>query len=62
MGALYENQHTFFIIFHSTLPRIRDVSDKIEKFKTHILHPTTCFEKSAVYKIMWKNFVQPGRL
>jgi hypothetical protein len=34
----------------------------VEKIKTHILFPITFFsENRAVYEIMWKNIVQPGR-
>jgi len=34
----------------------------VEEIKTHILHSVTSFiENHAVYEIMWKNIVQPGR-
>jgi len=34
----------------------------IEKIKTHILFSITFFkENRAVYEIMWKYFVEPGR-
>jgi hypothetical protein len=34
-----------------------------EKIKTHILRPVAFFfENHAVYEIMWKNIVDPGRL
>jgi hypothetical protein len=32
-----------------------------EKIKTHILRLITFSEKRAVYEIMWKNIVKPGR-
>jgi len=35
----------------------------VEKIKTHILCAITFFlENRAVYKIMWKNMVEPDRL
>jgi hypothetical protein len=42
---------------------MRNVSEKvIEKIKTHILFSIkSFFENGAVYGIMWKNMVQPGR-
>ena len=42
---------------------MRNVSDRIvEKIKTHFLRLVTFFfRKSYIYKVMWKNIVQPGR-
>jgi hypothetical protein len=34
----------------------------IEKLKTHILCPAAFSENRAVYEIMWKKFVERGRL
>jgi len=50
------------IISRSLLLRMRNITDKIiEKIKAHILCPITAFENRAVYDIMWKNMVEPGR-
>jgi len=41
---------------------MRIVSDKICRKKSkHILYSVTIFENYAVYEIMWKNIVEPGR-
>ena len=62
-GSLHEDLCTFLIISHWLLFRIRNVSDKLLKIiKTHILYSITFFPPSefrAIYKIMWKNIVQP---
>jgi hypothetical protein len=64
-GTLKEDQYnlTFFIISHSVLLRMRNVSEKVaEKIKTHVLCPVTFFfENLAIYEIMWKHFVMPDR-
>ena len=51
------------IVFRSVRLRMRNVSVKfVEKIKTHILCAITFFfENRAVYEIMWKNVVKPGR-
>ena len=33
----------------------------VEKIKTHILCSVTIFENLAVYEIIWKNTVEPGK-
>jgi len=33
----------------------------VEKVKTHVLSSITFFFNCAVYEIMWKNIVEPGR-
>jgi hypothetical protein len=33
----------------------------VEKIKTHILCPVKFSENRAVYEIVWKNTVEPGR-
>jgi hypothetical protein len=49
MGILHEEQCIFFIISHSVLLRMRNVSEKTaEKAKTHILCSTTSSENCAV--------------
>ena len=51
------------IIFNSALFRMRNISDKIvEKIKTHSLCSITLYsEIRIIYKIMWKNTVDPDR-
>jgi hypothetical protein len=34
----------------------------VEKIKTHVLYSITFFENGVIYKIMWQNIVEPGRL
>jgi hypothetical protein len=63
-GLHHTNQHTFFIISRSIfLVWEMFQTNVIQKIKTHILCSTTFFffENLAVYEIMWKNIVQPGR-
>ena len=36
-------------------------TEVVEEMKTHFLFPITLFENRTVYKIMWKNFVEPVR-
>jgi hypothetical protein len=62
-GTLHEDQYTFIFISHSILLRMANVSDEIvEKIKTHILCPITFFpENRAIFEIIWKYIVQPGR-
>ena len=33
----------------------------VEKIETHILCSVTFSENRAVYELMWKNIVEPGR-
>ena len=49
-GILNEDQYTFFIIFRSSIRRIKNVSDKIiEKIETHILWSVTIFLKIVAF-------------
>jgi hypothetical protein len=50
-------------VSRSFLLRIRPVSDKSsrENQNTDSNFNIFLFEKSAVYEILWKNFVEPGR-
>jgi len=42
--------------------RLRNISDKRHKEKTHILCSIKFFQKSrALYEIAWKNMEQPAR-
>ena len=51
-----------FIISRSILLVMRNVSNKfVEKIKTHFIF-NNFFPNVAVYEIMWKNIVEPGRL
>jgi hypothetical protein len=61
MGTLHEVQY-IYIISRSILLRTRSFSDiLLDKIKTHRYVRQLCFENRAVYKIMWKNTVEPGR-
>jgi hypothetical protein len=33
----------------------------VEEIKAHILYSITFFENRAIYEIMWKNTVEPGK-
>jgi len=46
-------------ISHLIIHGMRNVSDKTcrESQNTHFI----CFENNAVYKLMWKNIVEPDR-
>jgi hypothetical protein len=58
MVTLHEEQHTFWIMPHSVLLRMRNVSDKScrENQNTHFMFHNF-FENHAIYEIMWKNTV-----
>jgi len=57
MGALHEDQYTFFIISLSVLLIMRNVSDKScgGNQNTHFMFSTLFLENCAVYEIMWEN-------
>ena len=59
IGTLHEDKYTFLIISRSALLRITVV----EKIKTLILcsNPPPPPENHAVYEIMWKSVLEPGR-
>jgi len=64
MGTLHEDQYTFFIISHSFLRRVRNVSDKScrENQNTYVVCSNFFSpENRAVYEIMWKKIVECGR-
>jgi hypothetical protein len=63
MGTLHEDKYTFLIISHSVLLRMRNALDKsCRENQTHVLYSITFFKKYyAIYEIMWKNIVEPGR-
>jgi hypothetical protein len=62
-GTLHEDQYTFLITPRSVLLRMRNGSDKSgrENQNTYFMFSTLFFEIRAVYEIMRKNFVEPGR-
>ena len=62
-GTLREDQYTFLIILRSVLLRVRNVSDKNcwENQNAHFMFNTLFFENRAIYEIMRKIFVEPGR-
>jgi hypothetical protein len=33
----------------------------VEKIKAHIFYSLTFFENCAIYEIMWKNTMEPGK-
>jgi len=51
-----------FIISRSVFLRMRNVSDVVEKIKTHVLYSITFFffENPTVNVIIWKNNLQPA--
>ena len=63
-GTLHAALCKFMIISRSILLRIRNISDKVcrENQNTHFYVQWLFFpENRAVYKIIWKNTVQPDR-
>jgi len=60
MGTLHEDLHTFKIISHYILLRMRDFSDKIvEKNTFHVQQLLN--EILAINEMMRKNIVEPDR-
>jgi hypothetical protein len=57
----YENQCIFLIISHSYLVIKRNVSNLWRKSKHILCSINLFFENCALYEIMWKNVVRPGR-
>jgi len=57
--TLHEDHYTFFIVSHSFLLRMRNVSDKgcTENQKIHFVFSNS-FLKIVLFEIMWKNAVQ----
>jgi len=62
MGTLHEAQYTYLIISRSVLLRIINISDKCcrEDQNMHFMF-NNIFSNIALYGIMWKNIVEPGR-
>jgi len=63
MGTLLEDQYIFFIISHSFLLRVRNISDKRyrENQNTYLEFDNFFLKKLVLYDIIWKNIVEPGR-
>jgi len=61
--ALYtETNIIFFIVSHSVLLRMRNVTDKSCRENLNTFYIRQLFSESrAVYEIMWKKFLKPGR-
>jgi hypothetical protein len=57
---VYEDHYAFFIISHSFILRMRNVSDKSCRGNqnTHFVLIKVFVKKCAVYEIMWKNIVE----
>jgi len=60
MGALHEDQCTFFIISPSVLLRMRNVSDNNCRENQNTFCVRHFFLNRAVYEKMWKNIVERG--
>jgi hypothetical protein len=62
MGSLLEDRYKF-VLSHSLLRRMRNVSDKScrESQNTHFILYTFFLENLAVYEIMWKPIVETDR-
>ena len=63
-GTLHEDQYTFFIISRSIILIMRNLPDRIcrENQTTHFIFNNLFFSKNcAIFEIMWKNIVEPGR-
>ena len=60
-GNLHEDLCTFMILSHQILLRMRNVSGKScrENQNTHFVQKV--FFNCAIYEVMWKNMVEPGR-
>jgi len=62
MGTLQEVQYMCFIVPHSILLTIRNITDKfIGKVKAQFMLSDWFTENGAVYNITWKNLVEPGK-
>ena len=58
-GTLHEDVFTFMIISRRILIRMRNISDKSYREKTHILRSITFCENRTVYEVISKNVVEP---
>jgi len=63
-GMLHDDQYIFLIISRPVLLRMRNMADKNcrENQNSHFMSNNFfSFENRAVYEILWKNTVDPGR-
>ena len=62
MGILHADQYTF-LISHSVCLGMRNVSDNSGRANQNTLFTFNNFfpENRAIYKILWKNIVEPSR-
>ena len=62
-GTLHEDQYTSLITSRSILFRVKNVSDKScsENQNTRFVFSNFFFLNRAIYEIMWKYIVEPGR-
>jgi len=63
-GILHDDVRTLLMVSRRILLGIRNVSNKMysENQKTYFIFKLLYFcENRAVFEIMWKNVVQPGR-
>jgi len=60
-GTLHADQYTFFYHIMLILLRMKNISKRCCREKTHFLCAVTFFLNSAVYEIMCKNILEPGR-
>jgi len=61
----YFTRRTIYIYYHISLSSSQNAkmfqTKIVEKIKTHILCSIKFFENRAIYEIMWKDTVEPGR-
>ena len=57
MSTLHEDQYTFMITPHSVLLRMRNISGKSCREKTHFLFSNFFVANLAIYEVMWKNVI-----
>ena len=64
IGNLHEDVCTFMTVCHFIVLGMRNVADRccIENQNTHFMFNKFFYKNVAIYKIMWKNMVEPGRL
>ena len=63
-GTVQKHQKSFWIVRRSVFDRTRNVSDKNcrENQNTYfVFNNLPYFENRAIYEVMWKSSVQPGR-
>jgi hypothetical protein len=63
LGTLIEGPYTFLILGRSVLPRMRNISGSScrENLNTQFIFSNFILKNHAIYEMMWKNIVDPGR-